>query len=178
MDEKMPVFVNICAHSQRNLTEMQFAARGRIRMLLNTVVSLFAILTGILLLGAGEWALGTVMLLMAFLLIFTAFIQPILAVKQTIRRYAVMSGADSSDGPVGMLVTGRTEFFEDSLTSVNPMVDKALTLRWDQVRRLRKTKHLWLLELDARLYLLIDREGFTVGDPEKFESFVKEKLKK
>lgn len=66
-------------------------------------------------------------------------------------------------------------FYEDHVLAVNTLSKTKTSIEYEQVRQLLTTKDLYIIGMDKGLVLLIDRNGFTLGTAEDFETFIKEK---
>ncbi len=166
-----PKFINKCTQTEKNLREMMFAAQGGIRKILYPVVAGFAILTAILMFSSGVIDSGIILAMMGVLLLLIAYVNPFLAARQQVKRNQLLTGGNGFEAT-------ELRFYEDRVVTQNPTVEKELTFTYDQFKKLRKTKHLYLLALPQRLYVLIERGCFTLGDESEFEKFIKEKIKK
>ena len=150
---------------------MQFAALGKLRLWIYSIVTLFVALTSALLFSSGVFDSAIILALMCVLLILVGFVRPILAARQQVKRNAILTG-NNTPSPT------KLKFYDDKLVTFNTAIEKEITFKYSQFKKLKKTKNLYLLALPERLYLMIDRKGFSVGDAEEFEKFIKEKLKK
>ncbi len=75
----------------------------------------------------------------------------------------------------GEPVTLQTSFQEDALTVRVVQNEKTVTLSYEQVEKLKRLDHIYILKMRDGSILLLDREGFTKGDAAAFVSFIKEK---
>ena len=75
----------------------------------------------------------------------------------------------------GEPVTLQTSFQEDALTVRVAQNEKTVTLSYEQVEKLKRLDHIYILKMRDGSILLLDREGFTKGDAAAFVSFIKEK---
>lgn len=166
-----PLFVNSCIHSLQNLREMLFASMGRWRIILYSAVGGFSILTGALILTGGFDSSALVMILLGSLLLMLAYLRPLLAARSTFRRNRVVT-----DGKE--LTPTELRFYDDRVVTYNPTVDHEITFTYDKFKRLRVTKHLYLIRLPENLWLLVERGRFTVGNEAEFVNFIKDKIKK
>jgi len=166
-----PKFKVQTVQTEQLLREMAFASMGRFPVGLYTGVGIFAILTAILMLFDGTFDTAIILIVMGLLLFVIAYLRPFLHARQQFRRNRIVSGGAE-------LTPTELTFFDDRVVTYNSTVEKEITFTYDQFKKLKKTKHLYLLKLPEQLYLLIDRGGFMLGTPAEFEAFIKEKLKK
>ncbi|MBE6613149.1 MAG: hypothetical protein E7632_11720 [Ruminococcaceae bacterium] len=166
-----PKFVNLCTQTEAHLREMMFASMGRWRIILYTAVGAFAILTGILILAAGTLDSGIILILMGALLLMLAYLRPFLAARQQFRRNKVLT-----DGKE--LTPTELKFYDDRVVTSNATVEKEVTFTYDKFKKLRVTKHLYLIKLPENLWLLVERGGFIVGNSADFPNFIQGIIKK
>ncbi len=163
-------FVNKTAQTERNLREMQFAALGKLRIILYTVVAAFAILTSIMLFASKVFDSAVILLLMGLLLLMLAFLRPILGARQQYKRNAILTDEKQ-------LTPTELRFYDDKVVTFNPTVEKEISFTYDKFKKYKKTAHLHLIVLPQSLYLMVDKSGFEVGAPQEFEAFIKEKIR-
>ena len=166
-----PKFVNKCVQTEQHLREMQFAAMGKVRLFIYTFTIILVAITSAMMLKSGVYDSAFVLIMMGIIMILIAYVHPLLAARQQIKRNAILT-ADKENTPTEL------SFFDDRVVTVNPTIDKEISFYYTQFKKLKTTKHLYLLALPQRLYLLIDRNGFTVGTAKEFEEFIKSKIKK
>ena len=164
-------FVNKIVHTESLYREMQFAAKGKLRIILYTAVAVFALLTSLLLFADKVFDTAVILFVLSLLLLALTYVRPMLAAKQQCKRNAVLA-----NGQNALPVT--LSFGEDSLEITNPAIDSTVTYDYKKFKKLKKTRHLYLLVLPHSLYLMVNKNGFTTGTPEEFEAFIKEKIKK
>ncbi len=162
-----PKFINQCEHTLTFTREMMFASLGKVRIAIYVIGILFCGITSGLLFAAGSVQAGISLALCTALLFVVIFVRPLLAAKQTVERNKLLS-----DKPVVSVL----EFYDDHLMIKTDDRDKRFD--YANIKKLKTTKHLYLLALPQRLYFLVDRNGFTKGQSEDFPVFMKEKLKK
>ncbi len=164
-------FVNNIVQTEKLLREMQFAAKGKLRIILYTLVAVFSVLTSAMLFAAEKFDTAVILLFMGFLLLMLVFVRPILAAKQQYKRTVILT-AGKQMTPIEL------RFYDDRVITFNPTLDKEVTFTYDKFKKYKHTANLHLLMLPQALYLMIDKNGFTTGNPEEFEAFIKEKIKK
>lgn len=166
-----PKFVNKTLQTERVLREMHFAALGKLRLALYSIGTVFVLLTSTMLFYSKVFDIAIILAMMGILLILVGFIRPILAARQQVKRNAIMTG-NNTPSPTEL------RFYDDKLVTFNHTIEKEISFAYDRFKKLKKTKHLFLLALPEQLYLIVERKGFTVGDESAFEAFIKEKIKK
>ncbi len=150
---------------------MQFAAFGKLRMILYTSVALFSILTAIMLFSAKKLDSAILLLLSGILLLMLAFLRPILGARQQYKRNIILT-----DGK--QLTATELKFYDDKVVTYNPTVDHEVAFSYDKFKKYKQTRHLHLLILPQSLYLMVEKNSFEIGNSEEFEAFIKEKIKK
>lgn len=71
-----------------------------------------------------------------------------------------------------------TSFYEDRFVTITLQSKSELSLQYAQIRRVIKTRSLYLIVLPQQLVVSLDQKGFTTGSPEGLEAFLKEKAPK
>lgn len=166
-----PRYVNKITQTEQHLREMQFAAMGKIRMILYTTVAIFSLLTAVLLFSSMEIDSAIILLLCGIMLLILAFLRPILAAKKQYKRNIILT-----DGK--QLTATELKFYDDKVITYNPTVNNEVTFDYEKFKKYKQTRHLHLLILPQSLYLMVDKNGFEIGNSEEFEAFIKEKIKK
>ncbi len=163
-----PKFINTVLQTEKVLREMQFAALGKLRTIVYSVVIAFVTLTTVMLYCAGVLESAIMLTAADAALILVGFVRPILAARQQAKRNLVLTGSDTPSSTV-------LKFYDDRLVTFNTSIEKEISFKYDRFKKFKKTKNLFLLALPERLYMMIDRKGFSEGSAEEFEKFIKEK---
>lgn len=104
-------------------------------------------------------------------LIIFAFLLPKLQANQT---YAANKIKYSGKEPA----TVEYSFFDDKAKSYEGAIDLTTDYFYSDFVKLKKTNKLFLIKFKHNIYLIMDKSNFTVGTPEEFEAFIKDKIKK
>lgn len=164
-------FIGHCTQTEQNLREMQFAALGKLRLCIYSAAIIFVALTSALLFANGTSDTAVLLAAMCVILLLVGFVRPILAARQQFKRNEIIT----ENNP---LSPTELRFYDDHVATSNPITEKQQNFKYSQFKKLKKTKHLYLLKLPQQLYLMIERKSFTEGTPKEFEAFIKEKIKK
>ena len=166
-----PKFINLCEQSKRNLREMQFAALGKLRLLIYCIVIIFVALTSALLFADGTYDSAILLATMCIILLLVGFVRPILAANQQFKRNEILT----ENKP---LSPTELRFYDDRIITSNRIISAEHEFKYSQFKKFKKTKHLYLLKLPQQLYFMVARDEFTKGNSKEFEAFIKEKIKK
>ncbi|MEN6596040.1 MAG: YcxB family protein [Clostridiaceae bacterium] len=162
-----PKFVNSCAHNKKNLVEMSKHTRRGARVLV-IVCALF-----LLLIALFEYFVIYDFSMAFFSLFLGAFffvyiqLLPRISARTTLKRYQVLYHAD---------VVSELQFFEDHILMQSEQTKEHIELQYAQIKKVVRTKNLYLLQLSAQLVLLADKAGFQSGAScLAFEGFLRQK---
>lgn len=70
---------------------------------------------------------------------------------------------------------GETLFFDDHIFSVSETNKSELNLDYKKIRKVKQSKNFYLLILNRKLIVFVDKNNFEKGTCEEFEKFIKEK---
>lgn len=68
-----------------------------------------------------------------------------------------------------------TMFYDDCLMSVSITSKEELKLNYSKIKKVKQSKNLYLLILNNKLAVMVDKNHFEKGTCEEFEKFIKEK---
>ena len=100
-----------------------------------------------------------------FLLLDLCFI-PASAAKKLYKWYLLISG--------GKEAVNVTEFGEQIVVYVEGRPERAV-YAYENIRRVVKTKHLYILQLDYKMGIILRKDGFVKGDPAAFLQLARER---
>ncbi|MEE0514614.1 MAG: YcxB family protein [Emergencia sp.] len=126
---------------------------------------IFAVLFAVCMIK-GWYAFSLAPLVAVAFLIYRLFLMPVILARFSARKNREVHGKD---------VETVNRFYEDHVLAVNTLSKTKTSIEYEQVRQLLTTKDLYIIGMDKGLVLLIDRNGFTLGTAEDFETFIKEK---
>lgn len=161
-----PIFVNRCTFNKKNLTEMIKHTRGGLRALVYVcgAVLLLVALVEYFILYDFSMAFFSFFLGL-FFTVYMALL-PRLSARITLKRYQVLYHTE---------VISELRFFEDTIATYSEQTRAETSINYTQIKRVIRTKNLYLLQLGAQLVLLVDKVGFERGDCDGFEQFIKGK---
>lgn len=65
-----------------------------------------------------------------------------------------------------------TYFYDDNIKTINSANNAELKLDYDKIIKLRQTKNLYLLILNEKIVVVVNKNGFEKGTCEEFEKFI------
>lgn len=161
------IFENECSYSKANLADFQYNMKGRGYRIANLAIPAFALLMSALLFLLNSAHYAIMVLILAVCSGCISLLLPWIVVRSTLRQHRVLYD--------GVLDT-RACFYDDRIV-VHGIQSKAEnTFQYGQVKRMRKTKLLYLIAAEGGLFILVDRNGFTKGKAEDFEAFIEQKI--
>ena len=75
----------------------------------------------------------------------------------------------------GELPSAQNMFFEDYLLSVSLADKSELKIEYGKIIKVRQSKNLYLLIMNQKLVIMVDKNRFEKGTSEEFEQFIKTK---
>lgn len=160
------LLVNKCAYNKENLTEMVKATRK-----FATTVLLVCVV--ILILLSGVYAFYLYDLLMAGLTLFFAalfgvyeVLVPTAGVKKVLKRYQELYHTE---------VESELFFCEDSILNTSPQTKGESTIIYSQIKKVLRTKNLYIIRIGAQLVLIVHKDGFSKGGCADFEVLMRQK---
>lgn len=161
-----PIFVNRCTFNKKNLTEMIKNTRGGLRALVYVCGAILLLITLVEYFVLYDFSMAFFSLFLGlFFIVYTALL-PRLSARITLKRYQVLYHAE---------VVNELRFYEDAIATHSEQTHAETSVAYSQIKRVIRTKNLYLLQLGAQLVLLVDKVGFEHGDCAGFEQFIKEK---
>jgi hypothetical protein len=161
-----PVLINICPFNKETLTEMMKATRKSSRIVIPVCVVILALVSLVYVFYLGDLPMAALTLfLAAFFGVFEAVI-PRIAVKKTLKRYNELHHAE---------IDSELHFFEDSIFSTSPQTKAESTILYPQIKKVLRSKNLYIIRLGAQLVLLVKKDGFTKGGCADFELLMRQK---
>ena len=162
-----PVFINHCPLNKRNLAEMSKHTRrgARVIVYICSVLLLLVALTEYFVI----YDFSTAFFALFLGVFFFAYVQllPRISARMTLKRYQVLYHAE---------VVSELQFFDDHILMQSEQSKEHIELQYEQIKRVIRTKTLYLLQLDAHLVLLADKAGFQNGAScITFEAFLRQK---
>ncbi len=161
------VFEVKCTHSKEVLLEMNRAYVGK--KLLISGVALFV--SFCIVAAMWYWFLmsafvaAVLVVLGAFRAVWP-FLRTYVSVKNTEKRY--ISLYDN-------IPESSLSFFDDYMVSTNSLSGGELSLEYEKIIMLRQSKNLYLLIMDRKLVVIVDKHRFEKGTAKEFEEFIKSK---
>lgn len=161
------IFENTTTFNRQNLTEMARASAPKWSILVGLVPAVLAAAAAVWELLRHGIGLGAgLLLLAAFALVMTTYGAPARVALRIARRNDKRYGSD---------VTVELCFFEDRVTVYNRQEGVVEDLKYEQIKEIRQSPRLYLLELTGRAALLLEKNTFTKGSPEDFLPFLHQK---
>ena len=162
-----PVFINHCTLNKKNLAEMAKHTRRGARVIVNicSVLLLLVALTEYFVI----YDFSTAFFALFLGVFFFAYVQllPRISARMTLKRYQVLYHAE---------VVSELQFFEDHVLMQSEQSKEHIELQYAQIKKVIRTKNLYLLQLGAQLILLADKTGFSDGAScSAFEGFIRQK---
>lgn len=162
-----PLFINHCAHNKKNLAEMVKHARRGVRVIVNICAVFLLIIALIEYFVIYDFSTAFFSFFLG--LFFFVYVQllPRIAARMTLKRYKVLFQAE---------VISELQFFEDHVLMQSEQSKEHIEIQYAQIKRVIRTKNLYLLQLGAQLILLADKTGFANGAScQEFEGFIRQK---
>ena len=162
-----PMFINHCAHNKKNLAEMARHTRRGARVIVITcsiILLLIALFEYFVI-----YDLSTAFFSLFLGAFFFVYVQllPRISARMTLKRYQVLYHAE---------VVSELQFFEDHILMQSEQSKEHTELQYEQIKKVIRTKNLYLLQLSAQLVLLADKAGFANGAScQAFEAFLRQK---
>lgn len=167
-EQHNPLFVNHCVYSKEVYIALQKVTRPLWFRVLLTLVNLLFALVILIALSGRIYDLALQMSLYLLIVLFVQLILPHVRARQQMQHNRALY-----DAPPEAV----TYFFDDHLFSHNTMSDAKASVPYNKISRIFCTKTQYILKLDAQLYILLDRNGFTAGSPEVFENFIRTRIR-
>ena len=99
---------------------------------------------------------------LAFFILLYVFL-PHLQVNRIIQECRIFFGSE-------MVI--QSAFFDSKLVISSVQMKKEMVIEYEQIVRILKTKHLFLLEMRDSFILFVDQSGFSKGNQKDFETFI------
>lgn len=163
------ILVNVCPFNKETLTELVKATRKPSRIVIAVCVVVLIALSAVnYFLLYDVFAAVMTLFFAVFFGVFEALV-PRISVKKTLKRYDELYHAE---------VVSELHFTEDSIFSTSPQTKAESTLLYTQIKKVLRTKNLYIIRLGAQLALLVDKYGFTQGGCADFELLMRQKATK
>ena len=162
-----PVFVNFCSLNKKNLADMAKHTRRGARVIVNICAVLLLIVALLEYFVIYDFSMAFFSLFLGAF--FFAYVQllPRISARMTLKRYQVLYHAE---------VVSELQFFDDHILMQSEQSKEQIDIQYAQMKRVIRTKNLYLLQLGAQLVLLADKAGFQNGAScSAFEAFLREK---
>ena len=162
-----PVFVNFCTLNKKNLADMAKHTRRGARVIVNICSVLLLIIALFEYFVIYDFSTAFFSLFLGAF--FFAYIQllPRISARMTVKRYQVLYHAE---------IVSELQFFDDHILMQSEQSKEHIELQYEQIKKIIRTKNLYLLQLDAHLVLLADKAGFKNGAScGAFEAFLRQK---
>lgn len=162
-----PIFINKFKHTKENYIEMNKAYSVLTRLIF-----------GLLFLAA-YWALAFLIYFYLYDLV-TAIIIAVLGVTFAfypyIRIYIIANKNEKQLLELyGTIPEAENSFFEDYLLSVSLTNKAELKLDYNKIIKVKQSRNMYLLILNKKLVVMVEKNNFEKGTCEEFEKFIKEK---
>lgn len=163
------LLVNKCAFNKENLTEMVKTTRKASRIVITVCVVVFLLLAAVNYFLLYDVFMTIIMLFCAaFFGVFEALV-PGISVKKILKRYDELYHTE---------IVSELHFFEDSIFSTCPQTKAESTILYPQIKKVLRSKNLYIIRLGAQLVLLVKKDGFTKGGCADFELMMRQKATK
>ncbi len=164
--ENEAIFINKICHTKDNLLEMNKAYSGAnriaVQILLAAIFSVLAVLYFFI-----ELVLpGVLMLALAVVFPLLLNLKLVRYCKNSVKQQMVL---------YNKVIESETFFYDDELKSLYVGSGNEITLEYSKIRKIKQSKNLYLLILEKRLVVMVDKRRFEKGTAEEFEGFIKEK---
>jgi len=164
-----PIFTNACAYSRENLQEAMFALNRRKKILVS-LWFLFCIAGFIYYYIVLYDYLFIIMALAMLALLLYKYVYQILNKAKVMAERCIVI---CHEVPVQTV-----RFFEDHVEPVSIMSKDELSLNYDQLIRVEKSRRLYVLYFNGKIMIILDKSKFENKTLEEFEHFIKEKAVK
>ena len=161
-----PKFVNRCTFNKSNLLEMVKFNRRWLRILVYVCSAIILLSAAFEFILADDVTQGSLWLALGLFFLVYTLLLPRISAKTMLKRYDTLYHAQ---------IVSELQFFEDRIATSSEQTHAQTTILYPQIKRVIRTKNLYLLQLSAQLVLLVDRAGFVSGSGEAFEPFIRQK---
>ena len=161
-----PIFENSYCYTMQNLTEMQ-KRTIKFSYKLSAVFFAFMLLEGVYFICSGTASLRTIVV--SFLLLvglISILYLPRSMAKQILQRNLVLYNTQPH-----MVVN----FFEDRLEQQNETSNSLVHFAYEEIVEIKETKNLYLFCFPKMLVVIVEKQGFVIGQTEEFLLFLKQK---
>jgi hypothetical protein len=164
-----PVLINICPFNKETLTEMVKTTRKASRIVITVCVVIFLLLAAVNYFLLYDVFMAIMMLFCAaFFGVFEALV-PGISVKKILKRYDELHHTE---------IDSELHFLEDSIFSTSPQTKSESTILYPQIKKVLRSKNLYIIRIGAQLVLLVKKDGFTKGGCADFEVLMRQKATK
>lgn len=161
------VFENKCTYTFRNF--LQFKRKTLDTGFVGTGWAIIGILTALSVLA--------IVLKSYSVLIFTSvgIVFLLYRVVGTPIKWAKIASQKNQSVHGGRDLETDVSFYEEHLIAVNLFTTGKTNIKYVDVLKLLETKDLYIIEMEKKLAILVDKSGFTKGTEENFAEFIKER---
>lgn len=163
------ILVSTCPFNKETLTEMVKTTRKASRIVITVCVVVFIFLSAVNAFVLNDYFMAALTLFFAvFFGVYEAVI-PQITVKKTLKRYDELYHTE---------IVNELHFLEDSIFSTSPQTKAESTIPYSQIKKVLRSKNLYIIRLGAQLVLLVKKDGFSKGGCADFELLMKQKTTK
>lgn len=161
-----PLFVNSCTHTKDILMEFQKKMEPLWRKIFAVFCTILFLSLSFLYFLIGYSVLGVIVLLLGLLTYPAMLWRAHSLAKQSVQRtQAIYHQPDRLTA----------SFTESGILVHNANSGGEMSLSYSQIRKLLQTQHLYILMMEQKICVLVNRDGFSVGRPETFVDFIQKK---
>jgi hypothetical protein len=159
-------FENRCRFSKENLLEMIWRIRKPATIYLLACSTVLLACSATLFFYLNDLPRGFAALFLALFFILYGLFLPRFSVNRQLKQHRELYHTE---------IVSDIAFYDDYYFSTSEQTKAETKTDYSQIKRVLRTKHLYLLRLSAQIVYLVDKNGFTKGNAADFESFIREK---
>ncbi len=160
------IFINRLAQTKENLLEMNMSYDKVKRITVQVIIAVIFVALGVLYFLIDLVLPGILMLALAVVFPFLLTLKLRLHCKNSVKQQMIL---------YNKVVEGETSFYDEELKSVSEAGKTEITLEYSKIKKVKQSKNLYLLVLDKRLVVMVDKNRFEKGTAADFEEFIKQK---
>jgi len=162
-----PVFINKFKHTKENYIEMNKKYSAFIIYFLGSLIFIFySVMALIYFFNSYNYIVSVLIALVGVL--FSAY--------PHIRIYIIAKRREKIFFELyGKIPEGQTHFFNDHIFSFSETDKAELNIEYEKIKKVKQSKNLYLLILNKKIVIFINKSRFEKGTCEEFEKFIKEK---
>ncbi len=158
------LFINKCNHTKSNYIEMNkgYSRLSRLSASL-TLFLLYMILAAVLYFWLYKVFAAIIVALMGVFFGFYPLLRLHIIASKTEKQYILL---------YNKIPESLTYFYDDRIKTINLTNNAELELEYNKIVKLKQTKNLYLLILNKKLVVMVDKNSFEKGTSDEFEKFI------